>query len=487
MNRKSNWEYKQKKKDKRRSKQEIKKSPQVSREESMKIMNEGLSKFEINFKCQQSNQKNKVSPKQLEQKQLEQKQLEQKQLKKTDIITRFSQDALFRKKFLQVIRHESNGEYGSTNVDSYESLEKPDRIWFDHLFGVIERKIEKFDENEENPPQTIRNSYEIEDLVCQLTNNEQKREKLIRMIDRSDRLDTKKELDQKDQVEGEIRKIKRKLHKVSLEFLRKPHNLKNDSRKYLDSTEILLDANAIIHSIVDYEITHKIKTLCPYETLVVYLPNFVKNEINILCEKNFNKEELRIDKFIPEIKSIYKSKIKDIKYEPNIDGLEIKKVIDSHPNLDRGPPLSAVDAKCLLYAKSKNLLLITNDQLLKHACKQEHVKCVDHNSLDLFHETINSNYEDWFVGKISRMRGYWKNINEFKTTRPSEYIIRRNAFRIMFQKSFFQTWIYKIFLLKIYFDGDSLPEKTVKFFELLPEKSDLTLDDIENVLNQIAN
>ena len=204
VNRKSNWEYKQKKKDKRRSKQEIKKSPQVSREESMKIMNEGLSKFEINFKCQQSNQKNKVSP----------KQLEQKQLKKTDIITRFSQDALFRKKFLQVIRHESNGEYGSTNVDSYESLEKPDRIWFDHLFGVIERKIEKFDENEENPPQTIRNSYEIEDLVCQLTNNEQKREKLIRMIDRSDRLDTKKELDQKDQVEGENRKIKRKLHKV---------------------------------------------------------------------------------------------------------------------------------------------------------------------------------------------------------------------------------------------------------------------------------
>jgi hypothetical protein len=57
----------------------------------------------------------------------------------------------------------------------------------------------------------------------------------------------------------------------------------------------------------------------------------------------------------------------------------------------------------------------------------------------------------------------------------------------MFQKSFFQTWIYKIFLLKIYFDGDSLPEKTVKFFELLPEKSDLTLDDIENVLSQIAN
>ena len=85
VNRKSNWEYKQKKKDKRRSKQEIKKSPQVSREESMKIMNEGLSKFEINFKCQQSNQKNKVSPKQLEQKQLEQKQLEQKQLEQKQL------------------------------------------------------------------------------------------------------------------------------------------------------------------------------------------------------------------------------------------------------------------------------------------------------------------------------------------------------------------------------------------------------------------
>jgi len=137
--------------------------------------------------------------------------------------------------------------------------------------------------------------------------------------------------------------------------------------------------------------------------------------------------------------------------------------------------------------KNENHLLITNDSLLKLACKKEHTKCVDQLAIDKFTQTINSNMEDWFVGKIKRMKKYWQEITELKTNNDSKYLESRNAFRVLLQDLIIDDAIFGAFLLKIYFSDFSLPKKAEKFFDLLPEKSDLTLEDIDITINKIPN
>jgi hypothetical protein len=117
----------------------------------------------------------------------------------------------------------------------------------------------------------------------------------------------------------------------------------------------------------------------------------------------------------------------------------------------------------------------------------ENVKYVDHFDHEKYSQTINSNYEDWFVGKIQRMKKYWKEVQESKTKNDSEYLEKQNIFRALFHDLLDKNFEIFVYLQKIFTDTDSLPKKAEKFFDLLPEKSDLTLDDIDIAINNIPN
>ncbi len=275
-------------------------------------------------------------------------------------------------------------------------------------------------------------------------------------------------------IERKINETKNELHKTSLELLKKPQNLKN---KYLHySMNIILDTNAIIDMISSYTRTHRIKILCPHESSTVFISDFVMKEL----EPKHVRGELSFDYILSEINGIFREKIKNTKFNSKIDK-ETRLIMKAYPRLSR------VDTKCLLYGKFENLIVITSDKDLKDACKIENVKCVDHFDSEKYSQTINSNYEDWFVGKIQRMKKYWSKVQESKTKNNSEYLEKRNIFRALFHNLLDQNFLLSVYLQKISPDTVSLPKKAEKFFDFLPEKSDLTLNDIDTAINSVPN
>jgi len=85
------------------------------------------------------------------------------------------------------------------------------------------------------------------------------------------------------------------------------------------------------------------------------------------------------------------------------------------------------------------------------------------------------------------MKKYWKEVQESKTKNDSEYLENRNIFRALFHDLLDKNFEIFVFLHKIFPDTDSLPKKAEQFFDFLPEKSDLTLDDIDITINNVPN
>jgi len=241
------------------------------------------------------------------------------------------------------------------------------------------------------------------------------------------------------------------LYNASLQLLKKPKDLKNS---YLDnSVRILLDANAIIDMVSNYELTHRIKILCSPETLLVYVPDFIRDEI----KRERVRGKLSYFHIISELDSIFEQKIKDMTFDPKIDQQKQSIRTKYHE-------LSNADAKCLLYAKYEHAILITSDKALKDACGIENIQYIDHYDDQKFSQTINSNFEKWFIGKIQRMKKHWLDLKESKISNETGYLEKRNTFRALFHSLLSQNVILKAFFLKIYADNESLSKKAEHFF-----------------------
>lgn len=328
---------------------------------------------------------------------------------------------------------------------------------------------DRSDQDSTTEKETLRN--EFKNMVKSLDRQykDKKKMKLIQKSASNENYDEKLL-----EIDNKINETKRELHKTSLKLLKKPQNLKNNSLD--DSMNIIIDTNAIIDMISSYARTHRIKILCPHESSIVVVPDFVMKEL----ESKHVRGELSYHSIMSELNGIFGEKIKSTKFNLKIDG-KIKFIMETYPSLSR------VDTKCLLYGKYENLIVITSDKDLKDACKIENVKYVDHFDHEKYSQTINSNYEDWFVGKIQRMKKYWKEVQESKTKNDSEYLEKRNIFRALFHDLLDKNFEIFVFLHKIFPDTDSLPKKAEQFFDFLPEKSDLTLDDIDIAINNIPN
>jgi len=367
-----------------------------------------------------------------------------------------------------------------------QNLEKDGKIRKE----LEQKQFEQKQEDKQIPKKLEKKQKEIKDRSDQDSTTERKIlrnefENMVRSLDRQYKNKEKMKLMQKStsnenydekllEIERKINEIKNELHKTSLKLLKKPQNLKNKSLD--DSMNVILDTNAIIDMISSYERTHRIKILSPHESSIVVVPDFVMKEL----ESKHVRGELSYHSILSEINGIFGKKIKSTKFNSKIDE-KIKFIMETYPNLSR------VDTKCLLYGKYENLIVITSDKDLKDACKTENVKYVDHFDHEKYSQTINSNYEDWFVGKIQRMKKYWKEVQESKTKNDSEYLEKRNIFRALFHDLLDKNFEIFVYLQKIFPDTDSLPKKAEQFFDFLPEKSDLTLDDIDIAINNVPN
>jgi rRNA-processing protein FCF1 len=413
MKKKSNWLYKKNKKERRRIKTEIKNSPKNIGD--IKVATELMNKF----LAKQNLEKDEKIHEEQEQKQFKQKKEDEQIPKK---------------------------------------LEKKQKEIKDHS-----------DQDSTTEKEILRN--EFKNMVKSLDRQykDKKKMKLIQKNASNENYDEKLL-----EIDNKINETKRELHKTSLKLLKKPQNLKNKSLD--DSMNIILDVNAIIDMISSYARTHRIKILCPHESSIVVVPDFVMKEL----ESKHVRGELSYHSILSEINGIFGEKIKSTNFNSKIDG-EIKSIMEKYPGLSR------VGTKCLLYGKYEKLIVISSDKDLKDACKIENVKYVDHFDHEKYSQTINSNYEDWFVGKIQRMKKYWKEVQESKTKNDSEYLEKQNIFRALFHDLLDKNFEIFVYLQKIFTDTDSLPKKAEKFFDLLPEKSDLTLDDIDIAINNIPN
>ena len=281
-------------------------------------------------------------------------------------------------------------------------------------------------------------------------------------------------LKRKERLEDETRILRTNIYNHSHKLIKKPADLKKSQTA--GTMKILLDANAVLHILSSYELLNGIKTMCPPENLAVYVPKFVKDEIK---HKRVRKE-LSYGNIISELNGIFKHNIKDIKF--NLKTEDQKTDIQN-----RYSDLSQADAKCLLYAKYEDAILITNDGKLKDACEAEFVQIIDQYDRQRFTQTTDSNLEDWLVGKIQRMKTYWSELQELKKSNTA-YLEKRDDFKALFQSMIRENMLVQFFFIKVYLDdGDSLPKKTESFFDLLPEKPDMTLTDIDITMKKIPN
>ncbi len=130
-------------------------------------------------------------------------------------------------------------------------------------------------------------------------------------------------------------------------------------------------------------------------------------------------------------------------------------------------------------------VLITNDQKLLKACEDENVLHFDHirNQHMEYFQTTNSYLEEWFVGKIQRLKILWQEIqksknnkleseNEIKSFTELFYILRDSNYDV-------KTYLNKIFQSKDYV------KNIKKFFDTLPNSLNLTLDEIDVVVQHV--
>ncbi len=281
----------------------------------------------------------------------------------------------------------------------------------------------------------------------------------------------------KEKLKDETRILKTHLYNNAHKLIKKPEYLKKSqmTAAAAGTAKILLDANAVLPLISSYEMLNGIKTLCPRDTVTVYVPKFIKEEL----KHEHVREKLSYSNVISELNGIFKQGIKDMKFNLKTEKQKI-------PIKIRYPALSMTDVKCLLYAKFEDAVLITNDGGLKDACAREKVRIIDQYDRKLFSQTTDFNLEDWFVGKIQRMNGYWSELQDLKKSN-TVYLEKRNAFKALFHHLILENQIMKTFFIRIYVDGDSLPRKTESFFNHLNEKQDLTLTDIDTAMKKIPN
>lgn len=305
----------------------------------------------------------------------------------------------------------------------------------------------------------------------------------------------------------EINKFKIILRKEDILKIKRPENLKNLIKFKFDSSKILLDSNVIIdlsyrhneESLSNnnkYKITHKIKSICNYDKVEVIIPSFVLRETRILLDNYITKPLLEKENLVftylnSELNGIFGKKWKEEEVDKEVKE-DIKKkfqeIVDDHHKKNLTvKKLSEIDAKCLLYAKHLNAVLISNDQQLLNECKSKNVLCYNHikGQDPEFDQTIISNREEWFVGKIKRLKIFWNDIQTFENNRKY-YDEKTKLLQELFHILYTTDDEIKRYLHKIC-ESTNSKENIKQFFRILSDKPDLTLDDIESKITEIVN
>ena len=434
MKNKGNWEYVKKKKERRRIKRELKISEKNTG--SVELAKKQMEKFINNQKEKEEserNQKNKERIKEL----------------------------IENKKNQPIIKY--------TNLKDYDDGKT-----------FLSNKIKKL--------QNEKNKSKDQNLIDKINKKLDKYQKQIETLN----------------IERNELKIKLRIKDISK--IKRPENLKNLTKFKFDSSKILLDANVIIdlsyrdngknpYNKNKYKITHKIKSICNYDKVEVIIPSFVLHETKILLDYYKTKPLLENENLVftylnSELKGIFGEKCKQERVEEKIKDIEDKfqEIIDdNHKKYPTIKKLSPVDAKCLLYAKHLNAVLVTNDQQLLNECKSKNVLCYNHiKSQDPeFEQTIISNREEWFVGKIKRLKVFWNDIQKFKNKRK-HYDEKTKLLQELFYILYTTDNEIKRYLDKICKSTNS-KENIKQFFCILPDSPNLTLDDIEAKIKEIVN
>lgn len=527
MKKKSDWEYNKKKQEKRRIKKELKDSKKNtgSIELAEKQMEEFINKQKLKEESERK-QNEKERSKELEQEESERKQKE--------ILQRFNQDSNFRKQFLKVISYESNGAYGNVNFDSFESLEKYEKEWVLFLCETIEEKIKHLDDVKKLSKETTipKSNKSTETISKNIHNEKSEKNKVIIDIGRLNYLKREKKTlqnevmggqdernvsnDQKyvDEINEEIKKKEKRVESINREIndikiglrlecisrVKRPENLKNLTEFRFNSSKIILDSNAILDlSYRDnekpihknkYQITHKIKSICDYNTVEIIIPSFVLDETKKLLENYKIKplsENLVFNYLDSELNGLFGEKRKKEKFEQYIENKFITIIKNHHAKNPTEKKLSKVDAKCLLYAKHLNAVLVSNDQQLLNECKSKNVLCYNQigSQGPKFDQTIISNHEEWFVGKIKRLKTFWMDIQKSKN-KKIEYDDKMKLFKELFNILYNTDNKIGMYLDPICGTNDST-KNIKKFFDILPDTPDLTFDEIEAKIKQIIN
>ncbi len=508
MTKKSNSEYKKKKKEKRIIKRAIKNSEKNtgSIENAEKLMRKYAEKEDLEKPCgleftpQTTNSITTIT-KDEDSKELGISEEEENQIKK-----KFNDDQMYKEFILKLIADKTGTSY-STTIKLFDNLASHDKqLVFEQITNYSsDRKIPHLVEKNKN--KTILPSIELNNLkskkkVLQDEISNLQNEKIV-----TNNLNFVKKIDEKiepyqkqvEEINRRIAHVKIKLHKTNISKIKCPQNLKKLTEFQFISSKILLDTNAILHMIYrdlvkrddvknKYEITHKIKTLSDYNALEVIIPSFVKKELKSLLENSKNKSLLPyfLNNYLnSELEGIFGEKIKKEKFGKEI-GSEVKEIIKKYPPVSVCErPLSIVDAKCLLYARQMGAVLITNDQKLLKACKDENVLHFDHirNQHMKYLQTTNSYLEEWFVGKIQRLKILWQEIQKSKNNKlESENEIQ--SFMELFYILCNSNYDVKTYLNKIFQSKDSV-KNIKKFFDTLPNNLNLTLDEIDVVVQHV--
>lgn len=497
LKKKNNRDFLKKKEERKRSKREIKNSERNrgSVENADKLM----SKYAEKECSEHIERRAKFTSQQKHEEELEHTREIVNQIKK-----KFEDDQMFKEQCLRLIAEETGISY-STTIKSFDKLTSNEQ-------RLIIEKIDKWLQKQENKNNDFKDyTKELEDLKSNKKFFQDKISKLQIEKNCSEEPKKVKKLDEEiesyekkvEEKNREITNVKKKIDKINKEKIKCPQNLEKLSEFQFDSSKILLDTNAILHMIYrdlnnendvkeKYEITHKIKTLCNYDSLEVIVPFFVKNELKFVLADPKNK--LPLPDFVndytnSELKGIFREKMKEEiekekEFEKEIEN-EVEEIIQKHPAVNSSErPLSDVDAKCLLYARKMNAVLITNDQKLLKTCAYENVLSYDHvkNHYVKYPQTTNSYLEEWFVGKIQRLKILWQKIQKSKNNKSNpekEIKLFEELFCILYES---HDDVGK-YLDKIFQSKNSA--KNIKiFFDTLPDSQNLTFDEIDNVVIQ---